>query len=524
MPKETNQHHEPTLGDAIVRARMGTMVVSAALEYLSTAPDFVVQTSSSDCVPFAPERLANSLRQACQSVGITDEAVAAEAAYLAVTLINERWPIAESNQVEKIITAAELRCAAYDALMQQGYTSAARAYICGDINPSSQLTRRGPGLTLKPLPLAATGIGDAKSLERAVAFAEKITTIGTTANIFADPASKSAFADAVAKLDAAAAWSWTGETTANVSFAPLSALPSINSVVFGGQPIYKIPTCNLNFSAFTNTDGLRIEILLAAIEVALVAADVLVEDTAKSYVDSATALRHVQVNLDFSQVQSQDVPIKAIRLLSEGQLIAASARLARALGTFRTWSINEKLALRQIGRLRDQAYKIAESTHTELADRLRLVWDEALELAMSHGLRNAGLFSVAAADPEATKPDSVISPSPSISPEPELSAIHHQFNINSVPAELWVSLKKNQPISLSIRCGAPGSATTIILDTTCRALSAALAAGLPVDQAVSPLLGSSFPPRGNTNDPAISTTTSPLDYACHWLIKKFPKK
>jgi hypothetical protein len=500
-----------TIAGALQQTRRGQAVVAEALELLPELGQFAVQSAEGEA-SFAPERFAASVRRACQSAGVTDEAVAAEAACVALVLLREH---ALAQERPAAVTPALLCWAASEALLSLGIPAAAVAAALGEqgssVGVSAAAPRRGEGLALLPLPLAATGKGDARLLERAMAFAERTAGLGAAASTFRDDKSRAAFIDAAAKLGAAGAWDWRVEAGGGdraVSFAPLSTVPNADGQPggLGTAPAYPVPVCSLRLAAFLAEDGLRAEALLATVEVALVAADAQVEEAVKAFPlvrGAAAGLRHVRVELDAAKVALPPAVVAALGALVQGQLVVGSARLALSLGAYRAWALNHKPAVRMVGRERDRASAVAAEAPVELGDRVRQVWNQALELAMAHGLRNAGLYVAPRVAATAVAPL-----------EPKV----HRFAVRGVPGAIWVTYGANaRPASVTIRCGEPRSAAGIILATASTGISAALARGASLADAVAPYVGTAFPPRGLTDDPAHPQALSPLDYAARWL-------
>jgi len=86
----------------------------------------------------------------------------------------------------------------------------------------------------------------------------------------------------------------------------------------------------------------------------------------------------------------------AVTSLMSGRAYAQSAKLAEAMGPFRQYKLNERPFLRVIGSHRDHAYAIpSKGVPSELTDASRRSWDEALEIGMARGYRNAQISVLA---------------------------------------------------------------------------------------------------------------------------------
>jgi ribonucleoside-diphosphate reductase alpha chain len=80
----------------------------------------------------------------------------------------------------------------------------------------------------------------------------------------------------------------------------------------------------------------------------------------------------------------------AITAIMTGHCYATSARVAKRVGQFEEYALNEHPMLRVIGKHRDAAYKIPKGLAPDaLTSAARESWDEALELGKAHGYRNA---------------------------------------------------------------------------------------------------------------------------------------
>jgi hypothetical protein len=217
----------------------------------------------------------------------------------------------------------------------------------------------------------------------------------------------------------------------------------------------------------------------------------------------------VRIELDLAGAGVAAPVAAAIAALVRGQLVVASARLAGSLGACRMWPLNKKPALRIVGRERDRARAMVEGVPAPLADRVRVVWDQALEMAMAHGLRNAALY-----------------PADALPSSAGVTETHlHRFSVRGIPCVVEVARQQDgRVVTVSVRCGHPKSAAGIILRIASTAITASLARGAALAEAVAPFFGTAFPPHGPTGDPSIPEAASPLDYACRWLSEYAERK
>jgi ribonucleoside-diphosphate reductase alpha chain len=80
----------------------------------------------------------------------------------------------------------------------------------------------------------------------------------------------------------------------------------------------------------------------------------------------------------------------AVTSLMTGQAYFQSAKMSEAMGPFNYYQLNEKPFLKVIGQHRDRAYAFSDKgVPDELLVESRHAWDNALELGLSRGFRNA---------------------------------------------------------------------------------------------------------------------------------------
>ncbi len=86
----------------------------------------------------------------------------------------------------------------------------------------------------------------------------------------------------------------------------------------------------------------------------------------------------------------------AVTSLLSGHCYYQSAKIAEALGSFRTYKLNEKPFLKVIGMHRDHAYAVSSNgVPADLLRESRHAWDNALEHGMTHGYKNAQISVLA---------------------------------------------------------------------------------------------------------------------------------
>jgi ribonucleoside-diphosphate reductase alpha chain len=66
-----------------------------------------------------------------------------------------------------------------------------------------------------------------------------------------------------------------------------------------------------------------------------------------------------------------------------------------------------------------------------------------------------------------------------------------------------------------------GSRARALLDAWATAVSIGLQHGIPLDVFLSKSRGVQFEPTGGTTDPEIPRVSSPLDYICRWIQRRF---
>jgi ribonucleoside-diphosphate reductase alpha chain len=85
-----------------------------------------------------------------------------------------------------------------------------------------------------------------------------------------------------------------------------------------------------------------------------------------------------------------------VTAVMSGAGYAQSARIAGEVGSFQGYAVNREPMVRVIAKHRDAAYQLAaDGGQEELVGAAHAAWDEALELGLRHGYRNAQISTVA---------------------------------------------------------------------------------------------------------------------------------
>ncbi|MEY4723726.1 MAG: hypothetical protein RLZZ324_1239, partial [Candidatus Parcubacteria bacterium] len=99
--------------------------------------------------------------------------------------------------------------------------------------------------------------------------------------------------------------------------------------------------------------------------------------------------------LAYDSDEGRNFAAAATALLS-GRCYAQSAKIAEALEPFQYYKLNEKPFLKVIGMHRDHAYAVKpQGVPSDLLEAARRSWDDALELGMAHGYKNAQISVLA---------------------------------------------------------------------------------------------------------------------------------
>ncbi len=172
--------------------------------------------------------------------------------------------------------------------------------------------------------------------------------------------------------------------------------------------------CNLaslNLLTFRTSDGgFDVEAFMHAVEIVVTAQEIIVGNA--SYPTSAIEKNshdYRPLGLGYANLgallMAQGMPYDseegrnlaaAISALMSGHAYAISAQLARRLGPFAGYKLNEKHFLNVIGMHRAHAYKVGQSgVPKPLMDAARKSWDEALSLGETVGFKNAQISVIA---------------------------------------------------------------------------------------------------------------------------------
>jgi len=105
----------------------------------------------------------------------------------------------------------------------------------------------------------------------------------------------------------------------------------------------------------------------------------------------------------------------------------------------------------------------------------------------------------------------------------EVPSVRHHFEVAGHKGYLHIGLDPatQQPMEVFIRMARFGSTIGGLLDSYATLLSKALQFGLPLEELLSHMDGSKFPPQGLTSNPAIRTAGSLMDYIARYMKIRF---
>jgi len=108
-------------------------------------------------------------------------------------------------------------------------------------------------------------------------------------------------------------------------------------------------------------------------------------------------------------------------------------------------------------------------------------------------------------------------------PDDVEQAPRHKFSVSGHTGYLHVGLhpETKKPIEIFVRLARFGSTVGGLLDSYAVLMSKALQFGIPLENLVSHMIGSKFPPAGFTTNPDIRSAGSILDYLGRYLQKKY---
>ena len=114
------------------------------------------------------------------------------------------------------------------------------------------------------------------------------------------------------------------------------------------------------------------------------------------------------------------------------------------------------------------------------------------------------------------------SPVRKILPE-EVPSVRHHFEVAGHKGYVHIGLdpETQQPMEVFIRMARFGSTIGGLLDSYATLLSKALQYGLPLEELLSHMEGSKFPPQGYTRHPEIHSAGSLMDYIARWMKIRF---
>lgn len=93
-----------------------------------------------------------------------------------------------------------------------------------------------------------------------------------------------------------------------------------------------------------------------------------------------------------------------------------------------------------------------------------------------------------------------------------MNALHWSATVGGVPVRVTVALLDGYPSHLSAQLGKAGADVRAALELVCEAVSLGLKSGVPLENYSRTLEARSFPPNGPTDDPAVPTCSSVVDY------------
>jgi len=110
-----------------------------------------------------------------------------------------------------------------------------------------------------------------------------------------------------------------------------------------------------------------------------------------------------------------------------------------------------------------------------------------------------------------------------IKPPEDLPTHRHGFQIGTHHGYFHIGLnpETKEPMELFIRVARFGSTVGGLLDSYATLFSKALQYGIPLEELISHMEGSKFPPSGVTKNPDIQMAQSIMDYTARWLRLKF---